>query len=969
MRPVVVMLWACAALACAGVGRATQTEVDTDHEALRALVREMKLSPKGPFEAVKWFCADGSILPPRSGACSERGGGIQHGVLSPRARRLREEGYAIANVLASLPAERFVGADADLEALRDLILERFLIRWDDGWIFRGARSYRGALQIEDEEAASERLMLALLADPAWLEDARFLLLRELARALPLPSKSDVAERMRSQAALIGDADPGFASLRARIHSFPEPADAGRVRRYAQSLPEPGPYQELAQTIDEFFARRAAADSLDALGPRIEGALFETPRAERAALRSRDPAIRLEASGRGLAAIRRRLARPELRPRGRLAALRASLALEAEAFAASQIVVAEASVSASRRERLLLLRPLASSLFGAGLLTERQLESVSSTIEQVTRADAPALGLWRAELSFLARAPEWCRRWLMFQLGPSLARFARIEEEVSLFDADRLRGSPLLAYGVLLDELLLDAQQLSGVADRVLGEAVGVGLRGLNPGIATGVLLEATSEAEIEALPRDAVALLPETTSHLPPVAAILTLGEGSSLSHVQLLARNLGIPNAVVSRAVAERLRAELGREIEVVVSRSGRVQIERVERSNASAEAPAVERERAIRIDASRLRLGVATPIELDAISAADSGRLCGPKAANLGELRKQFGDTVPDGFVLPFGVFRRVLERPIEADGPSAFEWLESSYRELERLGEPERAAETARVLARMREWISSQEPDRLLREEIEQRLSRLGRGGVFVRSDTNVEDLPGFSGAGLNLTVGNVVGIDAVMAAVVRVWASPFSDRAYAWRQAHMARPELVFPSILVQHAFAAEQSGVMVTVDIDTGDPGVLSVAVGEGVGGAVDGQAAESLRIERATGRVRQLSAATAPVVAELDPLGGIRQRPASGAASLLDRDEIDQLIALRDRIAALPAWGAAFDAGLAADVEFAFRDGRLALLQLRPLAESRRAMMDERLRAVDALWSATAERPVPLDEKPGEGAS
>ncbi len=30
-----------------------------------------------------------------------------------------------------------------------------------------------------------------------------------------------------------------------------------------------------------------------------------------------------------------------------------------------------------------------------------------------------------------------------------------------------------------------------------------------------------------------------------------------------------------------------------------------------------------------------------------------------------------------------------------------------------------------------------------------------GVFVRSDTNVEDLAGFTGAGLNLTLPNVVG----------------------------------------------------------------------------------------------------------------------------------------------------------------------------------------------------------------------
>ena len=48
----------------------------------------------------------------------------------------------------------------------------------------------------------------------------------------------------------------------------------------------------------------------------------------------------------------------------------------------------------------------------------------------------------------------------------------------------------------------------------------------------------------------------------------------------------------------------------------------------------------------------------------------------------------------------------------------------------------------------------------------------GGVFVRSDTNVEDLPGFTGAGLNLTVFNVVGFDNIVKAISEVWASPYT-----------------------------------------------------------------------------------------------------------------------------------------------------------------------------------------------------
>lgn len=937
---------------------------------LRAAIVAMKASPKGPFEAVRWFCSDGAVLPPRPGACTERGGGLQHGVLSARAAWLREQGYAVANVLASLDPARFVGDEADLETLRHLVVERFLIRWDDGWIFRGARTYRGALQVEDEEAASERLVRSLVADPGWLEPNRFLLLREVARALPLPSRVDLAARMRTQAAELGDADPDFGSLRARIHSFPEPGDAARVRVYARTrgAADSQAYEALARTIDEFFASRAAATTLGPLVARIGGPLGAALQAELPLAKSPDPRVRFEASARALEALRRGFG-GEMRPASRMAALRASLVLEAEAFASSQVVLADVLPSASRRERMALLRTLSASIYGAGLLSDRQLEELRATIGPLEAGEELSLEEWRSELGFLARAPEWSRRWLMFHFGATLERFARIEPEAGLFEPDRLRGSPLLAYSVLLDGLLRDARRLSGATDRVLGEAVGLGMRGLNPGIARGVLRRARTEQEVAALPLDSVALLAETTAQLPPVAAILTLGEGSSLSHIQLLARNLGIPNAVISSALAERLNSELGRVVEVVVSRRGLVQIDRVAEATRPDAQPGEGPDLTIRVDASRLRLEDTKPIPLDAISAEDSGALCGPKAATLGELRKHFGPSVPDGFVLPFGIFRELLERPIEAGGPSVFDWLRERYREIATLEGADRTREVESVLARMRDWITAQEPSAKLRKRVENQLDRLGDGGVFVRSDTNVEDLPGFSGAGLNLTIANVVGVDAVMDAVRKVWASPFTDRAYAWRQAHMARPELVFPSVLVQHAFAGEKSGVMVTADIDTGDPNVLSVAVGEGVGGAVDGQAAESLRIDRSTGRVRQLSASTAPFAVELDPGGGVRRRAVSGRDSLLTPQEVAQLIALRDRIAELPGWTSALTEGRAADVEFAFRDGRLALLQLRPLAESRSARSSERLRAVDEAWRETADLGVRLDEAPSAGST
>ena len=46
-------------------------------EVLRGWIREMKLSPKGPFEAIRWYCHDGTNHPARPYPCEKRGGGIQ----------------------------------------------------------------------------------------------------------------------------------------------------------------------------------------------------------------------------------------------------------------------------------------------------------------------------------------------------------------------------------------------------------------------------------------------------------------------------------------------------------------------------------------------------------------------------------------------------------------------------------------------------------------------------------------------------------------------------------------------------------------------------------------------------------------------------------------------------------------------------------------------------------------------------
>ena len=100
---------------------------------LRAIVESMKENPRGPFERIRWFCNDGTILPPKAYACSDHGGGRQHGEWSDETLRLHKEGFPVANVMVELSAEDFGESLAEQQHFRTLVLAQFLIDSNDGW--------------------------------------------------------------------------------------------------------------------------------------------------------------------------------------------------------------------------------------------------------------------------------------------------------------------------------------------------------------------------------------------------------------------------------------------------------------------------------------------------------------------------------------------------------------------------------------------------------------------------------------------------------------------------------------------------------------------------------------------------------------------------------------------------------------------------------------------------------------------
>ena len=615
----------------------------------------MKVSPQGPFGGIGWFCVDGAVLGPRAG-CSAHGGGIQHGTWSARTLALRADDYKIANILADLEGSQFTGPDANLGLLRQIVLERFLMGYDDGWIFRGAFTYRGAFQIEDEEVGARRVVHAMLADPLWRDPSRFALLRETVRLFPIHVDTTSAAQVRAEALQLAAADGAFMPLRAKIHNAPDAADADRVRAFAREHGRTGGrYEALATSIDRLYAPDGALAAVLKLAPIIAKPDIEKQLREKSEEFKDDvkPGRKLAAAARLLRLLRETFPTIE-DPDVALETLLTSLALEREVYAAGNVALGKID-GLTRRTRLWLLGYDADALYGIGLLSMRQLQSIEkATIAIESRT--PPLREYRDTVRYLARVPEWGGRALELEMAepverwsardPSARQFSKegagsvmkswsaLDPAALQYVPDRLRGSPMLNYGAVLDVVVKDMNNLSGVQAEIMGEHVGGGVRALNPGLARGVIREVEEGESVTDLDPKGIYLLPDTTPDLSPVAGILTRGEGSSLSHVQLLARNLGIPNVVIGESQLPRVENAKGKRAVLAVSPGGVVQLvpdgpkwDAIFGTESKAPKDGV-----IDVDPSRLNLDVTEFVPLSQIRAWDSGRIAGPEGFESG-------------------------------------------------------------------------------------------------------------------------------------------------------------------------------------------------------------------------------------------------------------------------------------------------------------------------------------------------
>jgi hypothetical protein len=307
---------------------------------------------------------------------------------------------------------------------------------------------------------------------------------------------------------------------------------------------------------------------------------------------------------------------------------------------------------------------------------------------------------------------------------------------------------------------------------------GVRYQPVSLGEAIGRVRVVTGTLDPTTIHGDEILVLAETPGDLPPVRALVTGDLQTPLSHVAVLSESRGTPDMAL-RGVTDdpAWRAFEGRTARLVVgARSFTLE--------ATEEAP-LARERASRplppVDASARAL-----LTLEGLTLEDVPRV-GTKAAQLGEVRA-LGLPTADGFVVPMGQYLAHLER-------NGLDVRAATLREDARF-ETDRALRD-RALASLRARLASAELDPLLLEELALRAAALETERVILRSSTNAEDLPGWSGAGLyDSVVVEAHDREALARALREVWASVYTLRAFDERELAGVSHDEVAMAVLVQ-----------------------------------------------------------------------------------------------------------------------------------------------------------------------------
>jgi pyruvate,water dikinase len=210
----------------------------------------------------------------------------------------------------------------------------------------------------------------------------------------------------------------------------------------------------------------------------------------------------------------------------------------------------------------------------------------------------------------------------------------------------------------------------------------------------------------------------------------------------------------------------------------------------------------------------------------------IAGGKNASLGELVRALrpkGIGVPDGFAITAQAYRDFLQLN-QLDEPIARLLSQHSKEQLS-------LAETSHQI---RALFENTKFPQVLEDEIRASYKELSNRyqtentDVAVRSSATAEDLPDASFAGQQETFLNVSGADDLLATTITCFSSLFTERAISYREQKGFAHTAVALSVGVQKMIRSDKgcSGVMFTIDTETGFPNIIVINAAYGLGETV-----------------------------------------------------------------------------------------------------------------------------------------
>ena len=333
----------------------------------------------------------------------------------------------------------------------------------------------------------------------------------------------------------------------------------------------------------------------------------------------------------------------------------------------------------------------------------------------------------------------------------------------------------------------------------------------------------------------------------------------------------------------------------------------------------------------------GVVTPAESPAFTSSSTGptpgvldwsaafgagvEVTGGKGWHLSRLAR-YGFRVPRGGVVPAGVYRTLCRHRPVAEA-------------IADLGDVSADRTTDEDVRRRLDALRAALTALRLPEDVRTDLARFLRGAgladrpVAVRSSAVAEDAAGTAFAGIHDSTLDVVGLDAVCAAVLRCYASLWSPHALAYRRRFGVADADTPCAVVVCEMVRAEVAGVAFSCDPVTGRRGVVTIDLAAGSGEAVVSGAVDPQQY----------------MVEWPGPEPRVRRTDATGEGAVLDPPRVAALAQLVRRV----HW-ALGDGDRPQDVEWAWAGARFWLLQSRPVTRLPRWTFPG-VPAGPAMWS------------------